>query len=309
MSSCSARVTKSATRAGPTARRTYNAGYGVKSLDDLHAVIAFFEERRGRLYGFRWRDHLDCKSRPPQQPLTAPDQAIGTGDGTQAAFQLVKTYGSAFAPWTREIDKPVAGTVRVAVAGDEKIADTHFTVDTATGIVTFLPGHLPAAGAAVTAGFEFDVPVRFDTDRLEIIAARASGTAPFPTFRSSRCAYEEHCHRGLQRISQTRRDDAVLVLAADAARRPAARVHRSRSRSAFSTARRSRRPLASTASEVREASVLRSTISRSRVRCRRQASRMMISPPVSMTMRTSRSSASTGRTLSATRADARWVAR
>jgi uncharacterized protein (TIGR02217 family) len=149
-------------------RRTYNAGYGVKSLDDLHAVIAFFEERRGRLYGFRWRDHLDFKSRAPQQPLTAADQEIGTGTGTQAAFQLVKTYGSAFAPWTREVKKPVSGTVRVAVAGIERIADAHFTVDTATGVVTFLPGHLPAAGAAVTAGFEFDVPVRFETDRLEI---------------------------------------------------------------------------------------------------------------------------------------------
>lgn len=149
-------------------RRTYNAGYGVKSLDDLHAVIAFFEERRGRLYGFRWRDHLDFKSRAPQQPLTAADQVIGTGTGTQAAFQLIKTYGSAFAPYAREIKKPVSGTVRVAVAGIEKTAGTQFTVDPATGIVTFLPGHIPTAGAVVTAGFEFDVPVRFETDRLEI---------------------------------------------------------------------------------------------------------------------------------------------
>ena len=75
-----------------------------------------------------------------------PIRRSARATGTQATFQLVKTYGSAFAPWTREIKKPVAGTVRVAVAGIEKIADTHFTVDTATGVVTFLPGHMPACG-------------------------------------------------------------------------------------------------------------------------------------------------------------------
>jgi uncharacterized protein (TIGR02217 family) len=149
-------------------RRSYNAGYGVKSLDDLHAVIAFFEERRGRLYGFRWRDHADLKSCAPGEAPTPLDQAIGTGNGTTATFQLVKSYGSTFAPWTRTIAKPVAGTVRVAVAGVEQTAGTAFTIDTATGVVTFLSGHIPASGAAITAGFEFDVPVRFDTDKLEI---------------------------------------------------------------------------------------------------------------------------------------------
>jgi uncharacterized protein (TIGR02217 family) len=149
-------------------RRAYNAGYGVKSLDDLHGVIAFFEERRGRLYGFRWRDHIDFKSCAPGETLTSADQAIGTGDGTTTAFQLMKTYGSAHAPWTREIEKPVAGTVRVAVGGIEQTEGVAFTVDAATGVVTFEPGYVPVADAAITAGFEFDVPVRFDTDRLEI---------------------------------------------------------------------------------------------------------------------------------------------
>ena len=79
-------------------RRTYNAGYGIKSLDDLHAVIAFFEERRGRLHGFRWRDPTDFKSCPPESTPSALDQQIGTGDGTSAVFQLSKTYVSAFNP-------------------------------------------------------------------------------------------------------------------------------------------------------------------------------------------------------------------
>jgi uncharacterized protein (TIGR02217 family) len=149
-------------------RRSWNAGYGIKSLDDLHAVIAFFEERRGRLHGFRWRDPMDFKSCPPEAIPTALDQPIGTGDGTTAAFQLTKTYGSAFNPWTREIRKPVEGTVLVAVNGAVQTPGTDYAVDPANGIVTFLPGHIPAAAQPITAGYEFDVPVRFDTDRLEI---------------------------------------------------------------------------------------------------------------------------------------------
>ncbi len=149
-------------------RRTYNAGYGVRTLDDLHAVIAFFEERRGRLHGFRFKDHADWRSGPPAQTPTMLDQSIGVGTGTQATFQLRKRYGSAFAPYDRVITKPVAGSVLIAVAGIAKTAGLHFTLDTTTGLVTFLPGHIPAAGVAVSAGFEFDVPVRFDSDRLEI---------------------------------------------------------------------------------------------------------------------------------------------
>ena len=149
-------------------RRSYNAGYGVKSLNDLHAVIAFFEERRGRLHGFRWRDPSDWKSCPPESSSTALDQAIGVGTGTASTFQLTKTYGSAFNPWTRTINKPVVGTVLVSVGGVAQVSGTAYSVDHATGIVTFLAGHIPVSGAPVTAGFEFDVPVRFDSDKLEI---------------------------------------------------------------------------------------------------------------------------------------------
>ena len=142
-------------------------------------MIAFFEERRGRLHGFRWRDHADWKSGPPGRAPLPADQAIGTGDGTTPVFQLVKTYGHAFAPWTRTITKPVASTVRVAVAGATQLPDTDFSVDTTIGLVTFLAGRIPAAGAAITAGYEFDVPVRFDTDKLDVdVLGLAHGTIP-----------------------------------------------------------------------------------------------------------------------------------
>ncbi len=160
-------------------RWRYDAGYGVKTLTALQQVVAFFEERRGQLYGFRWRDRLDHSSASDDAAPSPLDQMLGTGDGVQAQFQLIKTYGSSYAPYARPIEKPVPGSVRVAVAGVEATADTDFTCDTTTGIVTFMPGHIPTSGAAVTAGFLFDVPVRFDTDYLEVdLSAFAAGAIP-----------------------------------------------------------------------------------------------------------------------------------
>jgi uncharacterized protein (TIGR02217 family) len=158
-------------------RRRYDAGYGVKTLDALSAVVAFFEERRGRLHGFRWRDRLDHSSAAPGAAVTPLDQAIGSGNGAATAFQLVKRYG-ALAPYQRPIVKPAAG-VRVAVDGVEQADGVAFTCDVTTGVVTFLPGHVPAGGAAIRAGFVFDVPVRFDTDYLEVdLSAFAAGSVP-----------------------------------------------------------------------------------------------------------------------------------
>jgi uncharacterized protein (TIGR02217 family) len=160
-------------------RRRYDAGYGVKTFDALSQVVAFFEERRGRLYGFRWRDRLDNTSAAPDVAVSPTDQAIGTGDGTSATFQLVKAYGSIYSPYQRPIAKPVAGSVQIAVAGTESVEGTDFTVETTTGVVTFLAGHIPASGAAITAGFLFDVPARFDTDYLEVdLSAFAAGAIP-----------------------------------------------------------------------------------------------------------------------------------
>ena len=160
-------------------RRRFDAGYGVKSLAAIAAVVAFFEERRGRLYGFRWRDRADCKSCAPAAIPAPSDQRLAVADGVRAVFQLVKTYGAGFAPYARVISKPVDGSVRVAVNGTEVFAGTDFTADAATGLVTFLAGKIPAANAIVSAGFLFDVPVRFDTDYLEIdLSAFQAGDIP-----------------------------------------------------------------------------------------------------------------------------------
>lgn len=139
-------------------RRRYLIGAGVKSLVDAAELLAFFEAREGRLYGFRFKDFADFKSCALNVNPAATDQAIGTGDGVTAAFQLVKTYGGV----ARDITKPVSDTVRVAVDGVE----VGFVVDETTGIVTLASA--PAAGKAVTAGFEFDTPVRFDSERIDL---------------------------------------------------------------------------------------------------------------------------------------------
>lgn len=159
-------------------RRRYDAGYGIKSFDALSEVIAFFEERRGMLHGFRWRDRLDHASAAPGIAVMPLDQAIGVGDGERASFPLIKTYGGAFAPYARPIVKPVSGSVRIAVNGDA-LDDDGFSCDVTTGVVTFLEGHVPGDGDSITAGFLFDVPVRFDTDYLEVdLSAFAAGAIP-----------------------------------------------------------------------------------------------------------------------------------
>lgn len=153
------------------ARRQYDAGSGIKSIVDLYAVVAFFEARAGQVFGFRFRDPLDCRSCPPGASVAAGDQLIGTGDGATATFQLIKTYGDAGGSSIREITKPVPGTVVVSVGG-VVAAPADFVVDAGTGRISFVPGKIPASGAAIRAGYEFDVPVRFDTDRIDVDLAQ-----------------------------------------------------------------------------------------------------------------------------------------
>ena len=150
-------------------RRRYDAGLGMRSLDDVETLIAFFEARRGQMYAFRWKDWADFKSGPAKEEVTYQDQVIALGDGVRTAFQLVKTYRSGEFSYARPIAKPVKGSVRIGVEQDEMQEGVDFEIDPTTGIVTF--NRPPDQEMAVTAGFEFDVPVRFDTDRIETSVA------------------------------------------------------------------------------------------------------------------------------------------
>ncbi|MDQ3247069.1 MAG: DUF2460 domain-containing protein [Pseudomonadota bacterium] len=142
------------------ARLSFDAGPGIRGDADLETLIAFFRARRGPAVGFRFRDSYDYSSNAMSQAPTPTDQAIGTGDGSRTQFQLCKRYGDGE---VRQITRPIAGTVRVAVDGLEQVGGWSLV---ARGAVDFADA--PAAGASVTAGFLFDVPVRFADDRLEV---------------------------------------------------------------------------------------------------------------------------------------------
>lgn len=146
-------------------RRRYLIGANLRSLDDMAALTAFFEARRGRLHGFRFRDFADFKSCAPSGAITPDDQSLGIGDGVRTTFELCKRYGEGEDAAERRILKPVEGTVRIAVGGAE-LASGAFQTDLTTGVLILETP--PPAQAAVTAGFEFDVPVRFDADRIDV---------------------------------------------------------------------------------------------------------------------------------------------
>lgn len=137
------------------ARLKWNVASGLKHQAQLNTLIAFFRARKGRAYGFRFKDWTDYR---------ASAQALGAGDGETKSFHLVKTYASGAGNEVRTITKPVLGTV-VPYLDDVK-QTSGWSVNTATGVLAFAVA--PAQGVAVTADFEFDVPARFDTDSMAI---------------------------------------------------------------------------------------------------------------------------------------------
>jgi uncharacterized protein (TIGR02217 family) len=139
------------------ARLSFDAGPGVRSEADLHALIAFFRARHGAAAGFRLEDPFDNSSNGMTGAPGAADQLLGEGDGARTAFALIKDYGGQ----TRRITRPVPGSVLVSVDGEPR--ESGWTL-TGRGVVEF--AEAPAAGAIVRAGYRFDVPVRFAEDRL-----------------------------------------------------------------------------------------------------------------------------------------------
>ncbi len=135
------------------ARARYNVAHGVKTQAQLDALIAFFRARKGRAIGFRFKDWGDYQG---------INQFIGTGTGATTQFQLVKRYTSGGVEEVRTIRKPVQSTLKLYFNSVLQLSGV--SIDNNTGVVTLTPA--PANGVTITADFEFDVPVRFDTDRL-----------------------------------------------------------------------------------------------------------------------------------------------
>ena len=155
-------------------RLRFDAGPGVRSEADLQTLIAFFRARRGAARGFRFRDPYDHSSRSGAGAVTAGDQLLGVGDGVRTEFPLIKRYGAEEDGELRRITRPVMGSVLVSLGGMLSVSGW---VLLERGVVSFAVA--PGAGVQVRAGFQFDVPVRFAEDSLEIDAALfAAGDAP-----------------------------------------------------------------------------------------------------------------------------------
>lgn len=137
------------------ARGKWDVSSGLKNVSQLETLIAFFRARKGKAHGFRFKDWTD---------YAVAGQQIGLGDNETKTFQLVKKYASGTGSETRTITKPVSGTIVVYANGAKQT--TGVSVNTTTGIVTFSTA--PAQGAIITADFEFDVPVRFDVDEMDV---------------------------------------------------------------------------------------------------------------------------------------------
>ena len=151
------------------ARHRWNIGYGMESRDNFMSVVNFFYARRGRAFGFRFKDWTDYTSGSGFSLESAdPDNRsfLGAGTGAIDEFQLVKHYEDDVSSYTRTITRPVEGTVRVWVDSVEQTETTDWTLDYSTGLITFVVP--PPLDDAVEAFFQFDVPVRFNEDSIEV---------------------------------------------------------------------------------------------------------------------------------------------
>ena len=144
------------------ARCQYDVSYGIKDKTDMGVVLNFFYAMRGKAIGFRYKDWSDYK-------LT--QELIGLGDGTTVAFQIIKTYAASTQEYVRTIRKvvtPVVGppAILFEVYVNDVLQSSGYTVNYNTGIITF--DVAPTTAATIKVTCEFDVPVRFDTDEMEI---------------------------------------------------------------------------------------------------------------------------------------------
>lgn len=145
-------------------RRFYDAGLGLRNIDDVYEVAEFWEARFGNLYGFRWKDWLDYKSCPPGTTVTSTDQLVGTPATVGEILEIVKRYTSEGHTYTRRIYKPIATSIVAQYNGVEVSDD--ILIDQTTGLLRLLRPLEP--GQSLYIGFEFDVPVRFDQDSLTL---------------------------------------------------------------------------------------------------------------------------------------------
>lgn len=154
-------------------RHVFDVAFGVKRQSDLEDLIDFFHAVKGSANGFRFKNFLDSNSNHTDDTPAFTDQTIGTGDASQTQFQIIKTFTQGAQSQSINILKPRAG-VTIGFNGVQQLSG--FTVDTTTGIVTF--SSAPGGGVTITAGYTYDLPCRFESDRLSVsISSYLAGEA------------------------------------------------------------------------------------------------------------------------------------
>jgi uncharacterized protein (TIGR02217 family) len=154
----------------PKQRLSFDVRYGIRSFEDLQTIHDFYRGRSGILHGFRFFHDFDHSTASDHRSApSATDVNIGTGDGSETTFQMVKKYVSGDQTITRTIEKPIDGTCLVAVAGSTKTEGTEYTIDYSTGEIEFDGAYIPTSGQAITWGGDFHVPCQFGVELDDVL--------------------------------------------------------------------------------------------------------------------------------------------
>ncbi len=137
-------------------RGAWQIGYGITTLALLQAVVDLFQAQKGRAFAFLFKDWSDFAG-------TAEATVPTVGDAVETDFQMTRNYDTAVRSYARPITQTIDATVNVYI--DTILQVSGFTLE-AGGIIRF--SSPPAGGEVITADFEFDVPVRFNQDNLNI---------------------------------------------------------------------------------------------------------------------------------------------
>lgn len=133
------------------ARCKYNLAPAIKDKEQLDRLLAFFRICQGKALGFRFKDWSDYQIN---------NNLIAIADGITSSFQLIKRYSFLDQSIVRKISKPVPNTIKVYCSNLSEIPEINYS----TGQIKFTK--TPEKGAEIRADGEFDVPVRFDIDKL-----------------------------------------------------------------------------------------------------------------------------------------------
>lgn len=149
---------------------SFKASQAVRCHEELEDLLEHWMVMRGPLFTFPMQDPLDFASARLKKANLAPalagtDQFIAFGDGFTRVFTLQKKYTRGGVDYFRPITLPVVETVELMLnaipVDDSGSPGGPYTVDVVRDTGELIFSHAPPVASILTAGFLFDVPVRF----------------------------------------------------------------------------------------------------------------------------------------------------